>query len=197
MRQRLFVEELFVDFNKSAAAVRAGYSDTSRGGVERLVKRPAVAEAIKAGLDARMEDARIEELRLLTELRLIAFARLKTVADWGERDGKPFLEVKPAAKLSDAEAAAISEVSLSATGGLRVKLVDKQAALLALTRRLDMLLERAARVEATAGGAGLEPGEALAADLAGLPRQARDAIRQILLEHRPIEGVVVGREQEP
>jgi phage terminase small subunit len=197
-KQRLFIAEFMKDFSPMRAAARAGYSggeNSSQG--YRVLRMPAVREAVDAAVDARIAAAALEEQRVLAELRLIAFARLKTVVDWGERDGKAYVDVRPAADLSDDEAAAIAEVS-PVPGGLKVKMADRQAALLALARRLDILNDRAAaREEPEAEGRrGLAPGEALAADLAGLPREARDAIRAVILKHRPIEGVAVVKRLE-
>jgi len=72
----------------------------------------------------------------LQEYARIAFADLRRVADWGP-DG--FVLKRPE-DLSDAEAAAISEiVPGSGASGPRVKLHDKKAALDALTRHLGLL----------------------------------------------------------
>lgn len=74
--------------------------------------------------------------RVLEEYARIAFADLRHFVEWGP-DG---LKVKPDVDLTDDDVAAVSEISSPAagTGGVRVKLYDKKAALDAIARHLGM-----------------------------------------------------------
>jgi hypothetical protein len=83
--------------------------------------------------------------RVLREYARIAFADLRRVADWGP-DG---LVLKTPETLSDADAAAISEITAAGTGGrrYRVKLYDKKAALDAIARHLGMFAAAPRRQE--------------------------------------------------
>lgn len=76
---------------------------------------------------------------MLQEYARIAFADLRRVADWGP-DG---LVLKTPEMLSDADAAAISEITPTAggNGNYRVKLYDKKAALDAIARHLGMFVQ--------------------------------------------------------
>jgi len=83
--------------------------------------------------------------RVLQEYARIAFADLRRVADWGP-DG---LVLKTPEALTDADAAAISEVITAGAGSrqYRVKLYDKKAALDAIARHLGMFATVARRPE--------------------------------------------------
>ena len=81
--------------------------------------------------------------RVLQEYARIAFADLRRVADWGP-DG---LVLKTPEALSDADAAAISEITGAGGGNYRVKLYDKKAALDAIARHLGMFVRPPQRPE--------------------------------------------------
>jgi phage terminase small subunit len=76
--------------------------------------------------------------RVLQEYARIAFADLRRVVDWGP-DG---LVLKTPEALSDADAAAISEITAAGAGSknYRVRLYDKKAALDAIARHLGMFV---------------------------------------------------------
>ncbi len=76
--------------------------------------------------------------RVLQEYARIAFADLRRFAEWGP-DG---LVLKTHDALNDADAAAISEITTAGagSGGYRVKLYDKKAALDAIARHLGMFV---------------------------------------------------------
>ena len=82
---------------------------------------------------------------MLQEYARIAFADLRRFADWGP-DG---LVLKTPEALSDADAAAISEITTAGagSGSYRVKLYDKKAALDAIARHLGMFVRPAPRQE--------------------------------------------------
>lgn len=74
--------------------------------------------------------------RVLEEYARIAFADLRHIVEWSKDGG---LVVKAPNDLTDADAAAISEIVAGAAAGTyRVKLYDKKAALDAIARHLGM-----------------------------------------------------------
>lgn len=76
-KQRRFVEEYCVDFNRTQAAIRAGYSERTAKeiGHENLTK-----PHIRAAVDARLD-----------ELSMSAAEATKRLTDWGRGDFSPFL----------------------------------------------------------------------------------------------------------
>lgn len=78
-KQRRFVEEYATDFNATAAARRAGYSEktASEIGWENL-RKPQIKEAISD---------------LLDELSMSAAEATKRLTDWGRGDIAPFLRL--------------------------------------------------------------------------------------------------------
>jgi phage terminase small subunit len=86
--------------------------------------------------------------RVLQEYARIAFADLRRVADWGPNG----FVLKTPETLSDADAAAISEITPAAggSGSYRVKFYDKKAALDAIARHLGMFVQPPRRQEDSA-----------------------------------------------
>ncbi len=76
--------------------------------------------------------------RVLQEYARIAFADLRRFADWGPEG----LVLKTTGALTDADTAAISEITTAGagSGNYRVKLYDKKAALDAIARHLGMFV---------------------------------------------------------
>jgi phage terminase small subunit len=135
-RQQRFVEEYLVDMNAHQAALRAGFSPRSaRQIVTKLLRRPEVADAIRAATDARAERLRITADRVLPELARIAFAEIGRLAEWGP-DG---VTLKPRREITPDDAAAIAEIATGKDGApTRLKLHDKQRALDGLARHLGL-----------------------------------------------------------
>ncbi len=105
---------------------------------------------------------------MLQEYARIAFADLRRFADWGP-DGR--LVLKTPEKLSDADAAAISEITTAGagSGGYRVKLYDKKSALDAIARHLGMFTpQRPPQEDDPAADAAEDAREVLARRLARL-----------------------------
>lgn len=117
---------------------RSGSPRSGAGKARRPTKSRTQAEAA-ADLEEVAERAArlgITADRVLEEYARIAFADLRHIVEWGP-EGR--LVVKSSESLSDADAAAISEiVGGSAGGASRVKLYDKKAALDAIARHLGM-----------------------------------------------------------
>ena len=95
-------------------------------------------------VEARAARLGITADRVLVEYARIAFADLRHVVEWGPEG----LVLKPPAALSEADAAAISEIAGgSAAGTYRVRFYDKKAALDAIARYLGLFPAAARRRE--------------------------------------------------
>lgn len=160
-KQRAFVREYLIDLNATQAAIRAGYSeDTARAiGAENLTK-PDIASAIEAAMKSRAERTDITADRVLKELAKIGFADIRKAVKWQSAmiteednpDGGDIAVIKTVVtntvqmvasdELDDETAAAIAEVSQNTTGGVKIKLHDKRAALVDIGRHLGMFKDR-------------------------------------------------------
>lgn len=135
-KQARFVEEYLVDLNAAAAARRAGYS-ASRSeamGYENLTK-PDIRNAIEAAQRERSARTGITADRVIAEIAKIAFADPRKVMSWGPGG----VELLPSDKLSDADAAIVSEVSESVSqsgSSIKVKLNSKLDALEKLAKHV-------------------------------------------------------------
>ncbi|HYM01333.1 MAG TPA: terminase small subunit [Stellaceae bacterium] len=134
-----FIREYLVDLNGTRAAIRAGYSpkSASRVASEMLRSRPQIMKALNDALAAREFRAFLSKDRLLLEYAHIAFSDIRELLDWGP-DG---VTLKSSSTVSDAGAAAISEISGGkggAAGRSRLRLHDKKKALDALMRLLEL-----------------------------------------------------------
>jgi phage terminase small subunit len=96
---------------------------------------PEAAPAEFEDIGARAARLGTTPERVLTEYARIAFADVRHIVQW-TADG---LEITPSDELTEADAAAISEiVSGTGAGHSRVKFYDKKAALDAIARHLGM-----------------------------------------------------------
>lgn len=159
-KQERFVQEYLVDLNATAAAKRAGYSEATAYsiGQENLTK-PELAAAIAAEQEKRAARTQITQDRVLSELAKIGFADMRKLMRWtgnlpkmdeaeAEETGEVSISVANFVQLFDSDeldddiAASISEISQTREGALKVKLHDKQAALVSIGRHLGMFKER-------------------------------------------------------
>jgi len=138
-RQRKFVSEYLIHLNATKAAVRAGYSPRSAADIGHTLLRrhPAVMSAIAAAMAERERRTQVTADRIVTELARIAFADIRSFADWS-KDG---VELRPRSEISADDAAAIAEIyGVGSAGGRpKLKLHDKRAALELLARHLGMI----------------------------------------------------------
>ena len=144
-RHRRFAAEYLIDLNGTQAAIRAGYKTRSASAqASRLLRRPDVAALIKEGMRERSRRTAVEADQVLTELARIAFADLRSSAEWGPDGVFP----KPSKELDEDAARAVAEVTQtqSRTGSMvKVKLFDKRAALESLAKHLGLYDERGRR----------------------------------------------------
>jgi phage terminase small subunit len=102
----------------------AGYKK-DRGNAVRLTAIDSIKARVRELQQAVAEQHIITQVEALRELRKIGFARINKAVKWGGRK----VHLIDSDKLDDDILAAISEVSESAEGALRIKLLDKKAAL--------------------------------------------------------------------
>jgi phage terminase small subunit len=140
-RQARFVKEFPVDWNRTKAAVRAGYAEKGAHVTGcRLLKSAKVQEALLAECKKAAERVELTQDMVLRELMAIAFADVGTYTAWG-RNGVQLID---STELTPLQRKAISEVSETVTQGggtLRFKLHDKQKALELLGKHLGMFKE--------------------------------------------------------
>ena len=144
--QKRLCEEYVIDLKPTKAAIRAGYSGKNITlTVYRVMAQANVQAYIEELLEARRERTAITADRVLLEFARIAFSDTRELFN---EDGS----LKDPHKLTDAVAAAVagievSEAEMSSDEGKtkvvtvktkKVKLWDKQAALIALARHLGM-----------------------------------------------------------
>ena len=82
LKQALFVSEMLVDGNASAAAKRAGYSERTaeKIGSENL-RKPDIAEAIAKAQSKRLERNEVTAERVIAQLAAIAFLDVRKAFD--------------------------------------------------------------------------------------------------------------------
>lgn len=160
-KQRAFVREYLIDLNATQAAIRAGYAEVSASAEgSRLLGNVKVAAAVEAAMKSRAERTDITADRVLKELAKIGFADIRRAVKWQSAmiteednpDGGDIAVIKTVVtntvqmvaseELDDETAAAIAEVSQNATGGVKIKLHDKRAALVDIGRHLGMFKDR-------------------------------------------------------
>jgi phage terminase small subunit len=137
-KHRLFLTHYLVDLNATQAALRAGYKPSYAESAHKLLRRPDIAAALEEALAERRKQTLITADRVLEEYARIAFADLRRVASWGPGGVK----LREDANLSEADVAAIAEVTQSSGTRTRVKLHDKRAALDSIARHLGLFTPR-------------------------------------------------------
>lgn len=162
-RQRAFVREYLIDLNATQAAIRAGYAANSAS-VEgaRQLGNARVKAAVDAAMSLRSQRTDITADRVLKELAKIGFADIRKAVKWQSSlineednpDGGDIAVIKTIVTnqvqlvssddIDDDTAAAISEISQNSTGGLKIKMHDKKAALVDLGRHLGLFTDNVA-----------------------------------------------------
>lgn len=169
-KQERFVAEYLIDLNATQAAVRSGYSARTAYSIgQRLLKHVEVDAAIASAQTERSQRTEITADQVLRELAKVGFANLSDVTDWGTKevafgydgDGKKLRpeDIGEAALVQYVEApfvtpinrddlppeirAAVSEVSLG-RDGFKIKMHDKNSALVQLGRHLGLFNDKLA-----------------------------------------------------
>ena len=136
LRQHRFVQEYLVCGNAAEAARRIGLSaKNANANGFRLLRVPAVAEAVAAAQAASARRTQVSIDRVSAEFARIAFADLGAIVDW---DGDT-LTLRPRDEISPDDRAAIAELRLKpGKHGTRatIRLHSKQAALDSLAKHL-------------------------------------------------------------
>ena len=144
-RQAMFVSEILVDGNASAAAKRAGYSErTARQIGDENLSKPDIAEAIAKAQAKRLERNEVSADRVIAELARVAFFDVRKLLN---ADGT----MKPLDELDDDTAAVIAGLDLAeicdgdgnVVGVLKkLKICEKLGALDKLARHLGMFNDK-------------------------------------------------------
>ena len=134
-RRQAFVENYLASLNARDAAQRAGYSARTAGAQGCiLLKRPAVAAAVRTAMAERAQQNKLSVNRVIEGLMRLAFSDLGRLVDWGPEG----VTVKPNAALSEDDRAAIAGLSLRTDKDgrthLQIRLHDKRGALASLAR---------------------------------------------------------------
>jgi phage terminase small subunit len=160
-KQRAFVREYLIDLNATQAAIRAGYSEKTAYSIgQENLKKPDIAAAIEAAMKNRADRLDITADRVLKELAKIGFSDIRKAIKWrghlvSEEDNPEggdiaviktvvtnHVELIDSDKLDDDTAAAVSEISQNQSGGIKLKLHDKRAALVDIGKHLGMFKDR-------------------------------------------------------
>lgn len=128
-QQRRFVDEYFVDYNQTAAAIRSGYSPRSAASTAcELMKNPDIQEIIelrKAQLSSRLG---VSVQRIRDRLAAMAFGSIANVVDvteYGE------IRLKKIEDISEIDMSAVQELTMTKGKNgstLKVKMYDAKGA---------------------------------------------------------------------
>jgi phage terminase small subunit len=137
-RQRRFIDEYLIDFNRQRAIRAAGYS--SRGGYQQahqLLKNPKVRAEIRRRLTQQNQELELTQDRVLREQMCIAFADIRSVLRVDE-DGQ--VRVLPSDVWSEDVAPAVKNIRYDREGRVRsITFHDKAPALHRLMQNLGLL----------------------------------------------------------
>lgn len=140
-KQKRFIEEYLIDFNGTAAAVRAGYREnTAKTTAHENMTKPYIYAEIQARIEAMTHKADITKERILLEMRRLALFDVRSLYD---ENGHPL----PVHMLSDDAAAAINGLDVVSIGNsdvgigqvMKYKIPDKNKALESLAKILGYL----------------------------------------------------------
>jgi phage terminase small subunit len=151
-KQRRFVDAYLLDPNGKKAAIAAGYAPGSAEvAASRLLRHSAVADELDRRRVAISEAAGITPEMVLRELGRLGFADIREVVEWRtvardlfDAEGNPvdvpelFVSLRDSADIDAAAGRAISEVSRSKDGAVKVKMHDKLGALVKIGQHLGM-----------------------------------------------------------
>lgn len=129
LKQKRYVDELFIDYNQKAAAIRAGYSPKSASDIaNELMKNPDIIELIELRQSQLSARIGITQERIRAELAALAFGNMRNFINI--EDGK--VSLKDMKDISEIDSAAIQEVTVTKTkdGSItRFKIAEKKGPL--------------------------------------------------------------------
>ena len=155
-KQAAFAREYVIDFNASAAALRAGYSQRTAGRTAaELMQDARVKAEIQRLTAAKAARASMEADEVVEQLVNIVRSDISDVMTWGMaevEDGeglpltlpngdailRPTISIIDSSRLPRSITGAIAEVSMTDKGTFKVKMHDKGAAIDKLMRHLGM-----------------------------------------------------------
>ena len=148
-KQNQFAAEYTVDFNATAAAIRAGYSEkTAAQAGHNLLQKPEILKAVEEIMADRQKRTLITGDKVLKEIARIAFADVsdyaQVVALPSKRKGGPAIaavSLTPTDKLTADQKAAIAVIE-ETQSGIKVRTHDKVKALELLCKHLGLLTEK-------------------------------------------------------
>ena len=138
-KEVIFVAAYLVDLNGQKAAKAAKYG-TPRITAYRVLARPVVQAAIEAGQAAKMAKFEIDGDRVVRELVKLGLANMADYTIKIMNADRTYLSFD-ATNLTRDQMAAISEVGFDQHGRPKIKMHDKQAALVALGKHLGLFRE--------------------------------------------------------
>ena len=111
-KQRRFVAEYGIDFNATAAAVRAGYARRSAAQqAARMMMKENIAEAVARRAREVTAAAGVEAERVVRELARLGFSDIRSVLDWDD----DAMRLRAPEELSDDAAAIIKSIEENET----------------------------------------------------------------------------------
>lgn len=169
-RHEKFAQALFKGKSAEDAYVEAGFKP-DRGNASRLQRNDSIRQRIdellewEQAVERKATEKAVEKLaitkeRVLAELAKIGFSDIRRVVKWqsglvteeDNTEGGDVAVIKTVVtnnvhlvsseEVDDDTAVAIAEISQTSTGGLKVKLHDKRAALVDMGKHLGMFIER-------------------------------------------------------
>lgn len=155
-RHERFAQELAKGKSADDAYAAAGFKP-DRGNASRLTANDNVQTRVAEILGRGAERAAITQEMVLRELAKIGFSDIRKAIKWranvtdmevDEETGETRMAVSNQVQIIDSDdidddtAAAISEISQSDKGGLKIKFHDKKGALVDIGKHLGMFIER-------------------------------------------------------
>lgn len=141
-KQKRFVQEYLIDSNATQAAIRSGYSKkTASEQASRLLTNVKVSAAVKKGTAKLAAGAKVTAESVIAEMAKIGFSNMQDYMDLSDPE-HPKTDLT---KLTRDQASVISEVIYERRGcerRLKLKLHDKQNALVNLGKHLGLFSER-------------------------------------------------------
>lgn len=147
-KQQAFCREYLVDLNATQAAIRAGYSEKTAYAIgKENLRKPLIAAAVQAAMDARAERTEITSDAVLKELAKLGFADIRKLFGAGGN----LLDV---VNLPDDIAAAVQSVEVVTKPAIndegerdvehvhKIRIADKRGALELLGKHLRLFAER-------------------------------------------------------